>query len=122
MYFYFDIRTYFKIIRLVITDKPNPKRLFIHFMLLCVLSIWALINAICMQLDRIFFPGYRKTQIIEPVFIVGNARSGTSLFHHLLSGDEERFEYFRSWEIFLPSIIQKNTIRTLSRIFPKPFQ
>ncbi len=38
MYFYFYFRTYFKLIRLVITDKPNPKRLVIHFMLLFILS------------------------------------------------------------------------------------
>jgi len=122
MYFYFDFRTYFKIIRLVITDKPNPKRLVIHFMLLFVLSGWALNNAICMQLDRVFFPGYRKTQVNQPVFIVGNARSGTTLFHRLLSGDEERFVCFKGWEILFPSIIQKKTLRTLARVFPKLFQ
>jgi hypothetical protein len=122
MDFYFDFRTYFKIIRLVITDKPNPKRLVIHSMLLFVLSGWALNNAICMQLDRIFFPGYRKTQVKQPVFIVGNARSGTTLFHRLLSGDEERFVCFKGWEIFFPAIIQKKALRQLARIFPKLFQ
>ena len=122
MYFYFDFRTYFKVIRLVVTDKPNPKRLFIHFIFLFGLTGWALNNAICMQLDRIFFPGYGKTQIVQPVFIVGNARSGTTLFHRLLAGDEERFVCFKGWEILFPSIIQKKTIRTLARIFPKPFQ
>ena len=120
MYFYFDFRTYFKIIRLVITDKPNPKRLIVHFIFLFGLTGWAFNNAICMQLDRIFFPGYRNTKVVQPVFIVGNARSGTTLFHRLLSGDDERFVCFKGWEIYFPSIIQKKTIRTLARIFPKP--
>ena len=72
-----------------------------------------------MQIDRLLFPGYRKTQINQPVFIVGNARSGTTLFQRLLCGDEERFVYFRGWEVLFPSLIQKKSIRALSIIITK---
>jgi hypothetical protein len=79
-----------------------------------------------MQLDRLLFPNYRKTKIKSPVFIVGNARSGTTLFHRLLSGDEERFVYFRTWEILFPSLIQKKALRALAtavqRVFPSLYR
>jgi hypothetical protein len=123
---YFDFRSYFKIVRLVLGDRLSPRRLLAHFSLLWLLSLWALVNAVCLQLDRILFPGYRKLRIRNPVFIVGNARSGTTLFHRLLCGDEERFVYFRTWEVLFPSLLQKRMIRALAagyaRVFPDSFQ
>jgi hypothetical protein len=123
---YFDFPTYFKIICLVVTDRPSPRRWLAHFSILSLLSLWAFTNALCLQLDRLFFPGYRKTRIEKPVFIVGNARSGTTLFHRLLCGDEERFVYFRTWEILFPSLLQKKAILALAaayqRMFPRSFE
>jgi hypothetical protein len=118
---YFDFPTYFKIIRLVITDKPSPRRWMAHFSLLLLLSLWAFVNTVCLALDRLFFPGYRKVRIESPVFIVGNARSGTTLFHRLLCGDEERFVYFRTWEILFPSLLQKKLILALVAVFRRSF-
>lgn len=123
---YFDFRTYRKVIRLVATDRPSPKRLLVHGLLLALLSLWAACNAVCLALDRLFFPRYRRVRIAAPVFIVGNARSGTTLFHRLLCGDEERFVYFRTWEILFPSLLQKKAIRAtvagLRRAFPRAAQ
>jgi len=122
---YFDFRTYFKIIRLVVGDKPSPRRLLAHFLILWLLSIWAVLNAVCLWIDCLLFPGCRKLAIEDPVFIVGNARSGTTLFHRLLCGDEQRFVYFRTWEILFPSLLQKKAIRALveayRRLFPGSF-
>jgi hypothetical protein len=123
---YFDFPTYFKIIRLVLTDRPSPRRLLAHFSILSLLSLWAFANALCLQLDRLLFPGYRRARIEAPLFIVGNARSGTTLFHRLLCGDEERFVYFRTWEILFPSLFQKKLIKALTtayqRLFPDSFR
>jgi hypothetical protein len=123
---YFDFPTYFKIIRLVLTDTPSPRRWLAHFSILSLLSLWAFVNALCLQLDRFLFPGYRKARIESPVFIVGNARSGTTLFHRLLCGDEERFVYFRTWEILFPSLLQKKLIKAVcgayQRFFPDSFR
>ncbi|MFI5398275.1 MAG: sulfotransferase family protein [Candidatus Binatia bacterium] len=118
---YFDFHTYLKVVRLVVTDKPSPKRLLVHGLILTLLSIWAVCNAVCLALDRLFFAGYRKIQIATPVFIVGNARSGTTLFHRLLCGDEERFVYFRTWEILFPSLLQKKTIHTVTAAYQWAF-
>ena len=120
---YFDFPTYFRVIRLVLTDRPSPRRLAIHLGLLVLLTIWAIVNAFFLILDPIFFPRLRSLSIKDPVFIVGNARSGTTLFHRLLCEDRERFAYFRMWELLFPSLIQKKTIRllysTLESHFPQ---
>jgi hypothetical protein len=123
---YFDFPTYWKIIRLVLADTPSPRRWLAHSTILSLLSIWALVNALCLQLDRLFFPGYREAPIESPVFIVGNARSGTTLFHRLLCGDEERFVHFRTWEILFPSLLQRKLILALlaacRHVFPGSLQ
>ena len=116
MSFYFDLYTYFKVIRLVITDRPSPKRLLVHFMVLTLLSVWAPYHAICMELDKVFFPRYKKTQIKNPVFIVGNARSGTTLFQRLLSEDEDNFIYFKGWEVLFPALIQKKILSAFTTV------
>jgi hypothetical protein len=120
---YFDLRTYFRVIRLVLTDNPSPRRLVLHLGLLVVLTLWAAFNAIFLILDPIFFPQLRTVAMKDPVFIVGNARSGTTLFHRLLCGDLERFAYFRMWELLFPSLIQNKLIHllysTLETRFPK---
>jgi len=122
---YFDFRTYFKIIQLVLSDKPSPRRLLAHFLILSLLTIWALLNAICLWIDRLLFPGCRRVDIENPVFIVGNARSGTTLFHRLLCGDAQRFVHFRTWEILFPSLFQKKVLGALvalyRRLFPSSF-
>jgi hypothetical protein len=123
---FFDFRLYFKVLRLALTDTPKPKRLAIHLLLLLLIPLWAAFNAIFLLLDYVWTPFFRKTEIKQPVFIVGNARSGTTFFHRLLCGDEERFTHFRMWELLFPSVIQKKIIRgafgLFERLFPKAFQ
>src|SRR5262249_15622524 len=53
------------------------------------------------------------TRVEKPVFIVGHARSGTTLLHRLMSKDE-RFSAFLLYELFLPSLIQKKVVRAVA--------
>jgi hypothetical protein len=120
---FFDFRLYFKVIGLVLSDTPRPKRLLIHLALISLITFWAAFNAVFLLLDHVFTPLFRKTEVTQPVFIIGNARSGTTFFHRLLCGDEERFTYFRMWELLLPSVIQKKALRSgfglFGRVFPR---
>ncbi len=122
---FFDLRLYFRVFGLVLTDAPKPKRLGVHLLLLALIPLWAAFNAIFMLLDYVCTPLFQKAEIKQPVFIVGNARSGTTFFHRLLCGDEERFTYFRMWELLFPSVIQKKIVRgsfgLFERLFPKAF-
>ena len=76
----------------------------------------AAFHALCMALDHVLFPGFRRCAVREPVFVIGHARSGTSLLHELLARDGERFSTFLTWELFLPAIVQKKLVRGLGRL------
>jgi hypothetical protein len=45
------------------------------------------------------------------VFIVGHARSGTTLLHRLMSRDQGRFSAFLLYELSFPSLLEKKLIR-----------
>ncbi|MFW5718107.1 MAG: sulfotransferase family protein [Spirochaetota bacterium] len=58
-------------------------------------------------LDYALFPWFRRTRIEQPLFIVGNFRSGSTLLHRLLARDPI-LTAMRTWEIyFAPSISQR---------------
>ena len=48
------------------------------------------------------------------VFVIGHARSGTTLVHRLMSQDEGRFSFFVLYEMYFPSLLQKKVIRALA--------
>ena len=79
--------------------------------LLLVVPIVATFHALCFFLDPILFPRLRHVEVRTPVFIVGHARSGTTLLHRLLSKDADRFSAFLLYELFFPSLLQKKAIR-----------
>jgi hypothetical protein len=54
-------------------------------------------------LDELLFPGYRKIRF-EPVFIIGQARSGTTFLHRTLAHDEENFVAVRHLDWRYPYI------------------
>ncbi len=73
-----------------------------------VFIVLLIVNRLCMFLDHIFFPGFKKQKIERPVFIVAAPRSATTYLFHLLASQQEKFTAFRLWEIvFAPSILQK---------------
>lgn len=68
-------------------------------------------------LDELFYPGYREKKINQPVFIIGNPRSGTTFLQRLLARDTSNFLSMRTWEIFAaPSISSRKTISFAARI------
>jgi hypothetical protein len=72
-------------------------------------------------LDYLFFPSLWRAQVKQPVFIVGHARSGTTLAHRLMAADGDTFSYFLYWEMFFPSLLQKKVIRALGAIDQRLF-
>jgi hypothetical protein len=62
-------------------------------------------------IDDLFYRGYRRQEIREPVFIIGNPRSGTTFLHRLMAQDKARFSSMQTWEIFFaPSIAQREIL------------
>ena len=66
------------------------------FFILPALMIW---NHVGFFLDDILYPDWKEQIVRKPLFIVGNARSGTTWFHRLIALDERTFSTFRTWEI-----------------------
>jgi hypothetical protein len=111
MLFYFDLDNYFKMVRLAWGEKTPTARRYYLVVLCLVVPVVATFNAICFALDWLLFPGLRKVEVKEPVFMVGHARSGTTLTHRLMSQDEGRFSSFLLYECYFPSVLQKKLIR-----------
>lgn len=75
------------------------KRMTLLAGLLFVLPVLITWNHLGFYLDDILYPEWRGQQIERPLFIVGNARSGTTWLHRLIALDDEAFTTFRTWEI-----------------------
>lgn len=110
-FFYFDFANHAKMIRLAWNEQERNVRWYF----LAVLCLWvpvvASFHAVCFFLDGILFPSLHEIEVKEPVFMVGHARSGTTLTHRLLSQDTGRFSSFLLYECFFPSLLQKKVIR-----------
>ena len=82
--------------------------------LLVFVPLVASFHAVCFFLDGVLFPGLHRVRVRDPVFLVGHARSGTTLLHRLMSRDAERFSSFMLYELYFPSLLQKRAIRALA--------
>lgn len=77
-------------------------------------------------LDHLFFPGFRRTRVAGPLFVVGNFRSGTTFLHRLLWQDSDTFTSLTTREIYVtPSVSQRKLWGLLLRVddyVGRPFQ
>jgi hypothetical protein len=78
--------------------------------------LWQISIRTAYLLDNLFFPDHLEQEVSQPIFIVGNFRSGTTLLHRLLSKDDSSTS-FSGWEIYLaPSVVGRKFFRWLMRI------
>ncbi len=96
--------------------RLTAKRLGVLLLVLGIYLPAEMIIWIGLILDEIFFPKYHEIKISQPVFIIGNPRSGTTFLQRLLARDTENFLSMRTWEIFgSPSILTRKLIRGTAR-------
>ncbi len=110
---YFDLDCYWRVLRHVWSLKHWPGRSRMLGKLLVQVPLEYLFHASFFLLDYVFFPRLWRQKVERPVFIVGHARSGSTMAHRLLSADANTFSYFLYWELFFPSLLQKKIIRAL---------
>ncbi|TDO12047.1 sulfotransferase family protein [Mycobacterium sp. BK086] len=112
--FYFDVGNYVTMLRLVRaeTDKARRRKLLAAF--LVGVPLMVAIHAVCFALDPLLFGSLRRTEVREPVFSVGHARSGTTYLHRLMAQDR-RFSVVLMYEMFFPSLLEKKLLRLLFR-------
>ena len=92
-----------------------PRKLLLSGLIFSMLA-WGALNLLCLKLDSLLFPGFRKLQVRRPIFIIAHPRSGTTLTHRLMLEDPGRFSCTRAYELLLPSILQKKLVRALGRV------
>jgi hypothetical protein len=96
--------------------RLSPKRLFLVLFLFFAFPIWNLYIRLGYALDKVLFPGYKSATFPDPVFIIGNYRSGSTFFHRLLLRDPQ-FTCLKVWEIyFAPALTHRKFLRLILRI------
>jgi hypothetical protein len=113
--FYFDWANYRTMLRLLREEPDSAQRRKIFGAFLIGVPIVAAIHAVCFALDPVLFPSLRRTQVREPVFAVGHARSGTTYLHRLMAEDPQ-FSYVLMYEMFFPSLLEKRLLRLVFRV------
>ncbi len=116
MLFHFDFGNWAKMVRLA-AGEPDPRTRRRYLVkLVVIVPLVASFHALCFFLDGLLFPALWRTRIRTPVFVIGHARSGTTLLHRLMSRDRERFSSFLLYEMHFPSLLQKKLIRLGARL------
>lgn len=108
---YFDFLYYRKVISYTWAQKEWPGRNKTLFKLLVTVPLTTLLHTIFFALDYVFFPALWRQKVKAPVFIVGHARSGTTLMHRLMAADGQRFSYYLYWETFFPALTERAIVR-----------
>ncbi len=123
MLFHFDFLNWRRMIATARKEPDPAVRGYYLFILLVSVPIISSFHAVCFFLDGLLFPGLHRVRVKTPVFVVGHARSGTTLAHRLMSkdcgagaaeGDEadtRRFSCLCLYEMYFPSLLQKKLIR-----------
>lgn len=118
--FYFDWANYFTMLKLLRAD-PNParrRRLLAAFLL--GVPLLAAVHTVCFALDPLLFGSLRRTEVREPVFAVGHARSGTTYLHRLMAKDDQ-FSVVLLYEMLFPSLLEKRLLRLVFRLDERVF-
>ena len=117
-----DVRLFLRLCRKALFEtkgtpaRLTPKRIAVLLLLWPAFLIGQAVTWSCFLLDEIFFRGYRKVDVREPVFIVGVPRSGTTFLHRLLARDEGCTS-MAGWEIlYAPSIVQRKFWRAVGAL------
>lgn len=120
---FFDWRGLLRFSRRVLLETENtnrrltPKRVAWILFSYAFYPLFELANWSSLGLDELVYPDYRQQEIWEPVFILGNPRSGTTFLHRLMARDERTFACMNTWEIlFAPSIVSRRVVKGLGAL------
>jgi hypothetical protein len=91
----------------------HRRKLLFCLAFLTMYPLVELFHAGCLLLDGVLLALRRRPALAEPVFLIGNPRSGTTIAHRVLALDTERFFCFKTWQILFPSLWQKYALTVL---------
>lgn len=113
-----DWENLLKMLRVAVTtyhkDVPVTHQLAGFFFILWkVFYCWPP-ETILWILDEFLFPEYKNTKIKEPLFLLGQPRSGTTMFETILSEDKEQFCSMLLYEMRYPYLSLQYTVDCIS--------
>lgn len=115
-YMIFNLEGFLTAIYLGLTRRKLTLARFGWFLLFLVLyPLFFVFFYVGWLLDEIFFRGYRRRSIREPVYILANPRSGTTYLHRLMAADP-RFTTLKTYEMAFPTVTQQRLLRGIGRI------
>ncbi len=102
---YVNLKLFFKALYLSLFKTRFKLRrwAFVIFFTVLYWSMWLLV-AFGRMLDHILFPGFRKQEVREPIFIIAPPRSGTTLTQKLMAMDDERLVHSKLYQTIFPAI------------------
>jgi hypothetical protein len=102
---FFNWRMFLKALRLSLFHQPFSVRRWAYVLFFSALFLLFLcFVAVGRALDRLFFPGFKRQPLIQPVFIIAPPRSGTTLVQNLLSLDADRFVHLKMYQTIFPAV------------------
>ncbi len=114
---FFHWRLFLRALDLSLVRKPLRLRrwAFVLFFtgLFGVMWIFVVIGR---ALDHVFFPGFKRQPVREPVFIIAPPRSGTTLTQKLMALDAERFVHVKLYHTIFPCIFYQRIIEAIARL------
>jgi hypothetical protein len=120
---HFNLRLFIKQIGYSLTSPINaparltPRRVAILLFFFPIFTLLRLASWLGFAWDDIFYKEYQQQKLAQPVFIIGNPRSGTTFLHRLMARDELNFSYIRMWEVLLaPSVSQRKLLWFFKKI------
>jgi len=118
----FNIREYLRdFYYSLFRSKGTPARLSLKRFLIVVFlffayPLWNLYIRAGYALDRVLYPELKHLYAPDPIFIIGNYRSGSTFFHRLLLRDSQ-FTCLKAWEIyFAPALSHRKLLRFILRV------
>lgn len=79
------------------------------------LTVQQAVTSLARAIDDVFYRGYRRCEIREPVFIAAPARSGTTLLFNLMARDPG-FTCMKTYQTQLPAVSIEHLIRRIARL------
>ncbi len=93
--------------------RLSAKRVLLLIFLFFAFPIWNFYIRVGYALDKVLYPDLKHLYTTDPIFIIGNYRSGSTFLHRLLLRDEQ-FTCLKAWEIyFAPALSHRKMIRFL---------
>jgi hypothetical protein len=114
---YLHTRLFRRALRISLIERPFRLRrwAYVLFFTGLFLAMWLLV-ALGRALDHVFFPGFRRQPVTEPLFVVAPPRSGTTLTQKLLALDEKRFVHSRLYQTIFPCVLYQRLIQRAFRL------